>query len=151
VILVTVGTAMPFDELLAEVDRLIEAGVLDEPVVCQYGQSTYRMAHAEQFMASPSIADLIEGSSMVITHGGATVIQLLLAKKNFVAFPNPRGAGDHQTGFLQEVSKVATLSWSSDVRDLGRLYAERRKLGPPVLASEIPRASDVVGALLQGA
>jgi UDP-N-acetylglucosamine transferase subunit ALG13 len=97
VIFVTVGTTMPFDELLEEVDRLVAEEAFGERVMCQGGQSRYRMAHGEQFVARPSIADLIAESSMVITHGGATVVQLLIAHKPFIAFPNPRGAGDHQT------------------------------------------------------
>lgn len=148
-ILVTVGTTMPFDELLAEVDRLAAAGAFPEPVLCQYGQSSYRMSHCEQFLARPGLEDLIERSSLVITHGGATVIQLLLARKPFVAFPNPRGAGDHQGGFLERLSSVADVSWSRDVRDLERLVAERRRLGPTDVRSSMPRAIDYIGAVLE--
>ena len=65
---------MPFDELLEEVDKLSAAGEFGENIVCQGGQSSYRLKHGEQFMARPSIEDLIAESSLVITHGGATVI-----------------------------------------------------------------------------
>ncbi len=148
-ILVTVGTTLPFDELLAEVDRLAGAGLLDEPVVCQGGQSGYRLSHGEQFIGRPSIDDLIAGSSMVVTHGGATVIQLLLAGRPFVAFPNPRGAGDHQTSFLRTLSTVAQISWSRDVGDLHRLLRERRALGPAAVPAGFPRAADLIRALIR--
>lgn|GEM_PF-6354558 len=147
-ILVTVGTTMPFDELFAEVDRLVDAGVIDEPVVSQSGQSEYRMRHGEQFVGRSTIADLIEQSSLVITHGGATVVQLLIAKKPFIAYPNPRGAGDHQTGFLRRVEQVADISWSSDVRDLERLIRERRAKGAAVVKAGIPRVADIVRGVL---
>lgn len=148
-ILVTVGTTMPFDELLAEVDRLAADGFFDEEVTTQFGQSSYRMAGGMQFMARPSIDDLIEESSIVITHGGATVLQLLLLRKPFVAFPNPRGAGDHQTKFLGQVAEVLDISWSKDVRDLARLFAERRESGPVQLGgSSLPQASAVIRELL---
>lgn len=147
-ILVTTGTTMPFDELLIEIDRLAGTGLLGETVLCQSGQSRYRMQHAEQFMSTPTLADLIDQASLVVTHGGATVIQLLIARKPFVAIPNPRGAGDHQTGFLREIATTADISWSSDVADLERLIAERRTKGPTTIRSGIPRAGDVIRGVI---
>ncbi len=144
-IFITVGSTMPFDELLTEVDRLAGAGVLDENVLCQGGQSSYRLTHGEQFVGRPSIDDLIAASSFVISHGGAaTVLQLLLASKPFVAFANPRGAGDHQSGFLTAVSRNCPISWSRDVADLERLFRERRAEGPVHFQSDYPRAGTLV-------
>jgi UDP-N-acetylglucosamine transferase subunit ALG13 len=140
---------MPFDELLMEVDRLASAGFFGESIICQGGQSAYRMTYCEQqFVGRPSIDDLISRSSMVISHGGSTVVQLLMVRKPFIAFPNPRGAGDHQSSFLQQVATVADISWSRDVRDLVRLFTERRRLGAASLHSDVPRASDVLRGLL---
>ena len=148
-IFVTVGTTMPFDELVQEVDRLAGLDRLGEAVICQSGQSAYRMQHAEQFAGRPSIEDLIAEASLVISHGGATVIQLLGAAKPFVAFPNPRGAGDHQTAFLRQVQTIADVSWSSNVTDLERLIGERRAKGPAAIRSEIPRAGPQIIAAVK--
>ncbi len=144
VILVTVGTTMPFDELLAEVDRLAEKGFFEGTLLVQSGQSKYRMRHGEQFVGRPGLQDLIDQSDMVITHGGATVIQLLLSGKPFVAFPNPRAAGDHQTAFLCQVSEVMDISWSRDVADLERLCTERRKTGPARNDGAFPKAASLI-------
>jgi beta-1,4-N-acetylglucosaminyltransferase len=148
VIFVTVGTTMPFDELLEEVDLLAGLQALGNEVVCQYGQSAYRMKHGKQFKARTSIDDLIEKSSLVITHGGSTVIKLMLAKKPFVAFPNPRGAGNHQTEFLKTISEVARISWSKNVKDLRALYDERVKLGPAVVNLDIPSVTEQILGML---
>lgn len=145
-ILVTVGTTMPFDELLSEVDRLAECGVITEPLVTQYGQSSYRMRHGEQFIGRPGLQDLIDRSSLVISHGGATVIQLLLSRKPFVTFPNPRGAGDHQTAFLEQISKIIDISWSRDVSDLESLYRQRIQLGASSVMNNIPKAANLISA-----
>jgi UDP-N-acetylglucosamine transferase subunit ALG13 len=145
VILVTAGTTMPFDELFVEVDRLAAAGLLAD-LQSVSGQTTYQMKHGEQFVAKPSLNDLIDASSLVITHGGATVIQALLAKKPFVAFANPRGAGDHQRAFLERVATIADISWSTDVKDLERLVRERMAAGPSIVNKAIPRAADIVMA-----
>ena len=147
-IFVTVGTTMPFDELLEEVDRLAASDLFGEHVVCQGGQSAYRLTHGEQFIGRPSIADLIAESSLVISHGGATVIQLLLARKPFVAFPNPRGAGDHQTSFLGQVAAVSDISWSRNVKDLATLFIDRRSRGAAAIRGEFPRAGDLIRVML---
>lgn len=52
-IFVTAGTAGPFDELLQEVDRLDIVGLLAEEIICQRGQSKYRMQHGKQFVGRP--------------------------------------------------------------------------------------------------
>jgi beta-1,4-N-acetylglucosaminyltransferase len=143
-ILVTVGTTMPFDELLQEVDRLVSIGFLSERVVCQGGQSTYRLTHGEQFVGRSTLVDLINESSLVITHGGATVIQLLAARKSFIAFPNPRGAGDHQTSFLSQIAEVSDISWSPNVGDLASLITERRSRGPATIRVGFRRAGDLI-------
>jgi UDP-N-acetylglucosamine transferase subunit ALG13 len=147
-IFVTVGTTMPFDELLIEADRLAGASVFGEDVICQGGQSSYRMSYGEQFIGRPRIDDLIAEASLVISHGGATVIQLLIAQKPFVAFPNPRGAGDHQTSFLRQIATVADISWSRNVNDLGQLFKERQLLGAAALRAGFPRACDVIREIL---
>ncbi len=135
---------MPFDELLEEVDQLARDGFFGEAVICQGGQTRYRLSHGEQFIGRPSLDDLIAESSMVITHGGATVLQLLMAQKPFIAFPNPRGAGNHQTSFLAKVAEVAGISWSTNVKDLQSLFRQRRVLGAAGVSADIPKASTII-------
>jgi UDP-N-acetylglucosamine transferase subunit ALG13 len=135
---------MPFDELLEEVDLLAREGVFCETVICQAGQSRYRLTHGQQFIGRPSIDDLIAESSITITHGGATVLQLLMAQKPFVAFPNPRGAGHHQNSFLAKVAEMARISWSANVKDLRELFHQRRILGPATIRTDIPRAGVII-------
>ena len=146
-ILVTVGTTMPFDELLMQVDRVAASDLITEPILCQSGHSTYRMKYGTQFVGRSTLADLIEESSLVITHGGSTVIQLLLAGKPFIAFPNPRGAGDHQTSFLLQVAELADISWSRDVNDLAGLIQQRRSLGAMSFSPTHPRIADQIRAM----
>ena len=55
-IFVTLGSQkFPFDRLLAELDRLIEAGVITEPVFAQTGCSTYAPKHFTAAPMRPSI------------------------------------------------------------------------------------------------
>ncbi len=148
-IFVTAGTTIPFDELFLEIDRLAGLGFFEEKVICQTGMFKGRLTHCEQFAFRPSIDDIIAESSMTISHGGATVIHLLLTAKPFVAFANPRGAGNHQAGALRRLAMVADLSWSSDVTDLAALVTARRLAGAATLSSAMPKVRDLVLAALK--
>lgn len=47
-ILIAVGSQkFPFDRLIKEIDRLVETGVIKEPVFGQIGASTYEPLHYE--------------------------------------------------------------------------------------------------------
>lgn len=123
-IFVTVGTTMPFDELIQAVDELAGQGIIREPVVCQIGTSAYQPRHCEFFRFEPSIDDWIAKASLVIGHGGTgTVLSLLVARKPFIAVANPRGAEDHQAQFLERLSRTIAILWTRDVSALGELIA----------------------------
>ena len=127
-IFVTVGTTIPFNELLEEVDRLAGDDFFNgEEIVCQGGQCSYTMQSGKQFKSRESIQDLIDQSSLVVSHGGLTIVQIMSAQKPFVCFPNPRAAGSHQTGFVTTVASLSDISRSLDVRDIARsLLTEER-------------------------
>ena len=139
-ILVTVGTTMPFPSLLQEVDRLAFKGLFLEKVLCQIGPTEIELSHCESFRFRPTLDDLFEQASLVITHGGSTVFTLLSMGKPFIAFPNPIGADAHQLHVLRTLSEQTGLLWSPDVHDLERLY-EESKVAPP-LEFDAPRLGE---------
>lgn len=139
-ILVTVGTTMPFPALLEEVDRLAGLGVFDEPVVCQTGPTKCSLRHCESFAFRPTLDDLFEQASLVITHGGSTVFTLLSLGKPFVAFPNPIGADDHQLHVLRTLSDRVGFLWSQDVSALEDLYRRARVTRPAMF--DAPKLGD---------
>jgi beta-1,4-N-acetylglucosaminyltransferase len=120
-IFVTVGTTMPFDKLIREVDRLVETSSITEPVLCQTGRGTYQPAHCQHFQFRPSLDDLFATADLVITHGGATVTGLLMMRKPFIAVPNDIAADQHQLHFLERLSKQTPIYWTADLSQLGSL------------------------------
>lgn len=120
-IFVTIGTTQ-FDELIEAVDQIVASGQISEPVVCQIGNGSYIPQHCEHFMFQPSIDDWLEKSSMVICHGGATVLSILAMGKPFIAVANTRLADDHQSLFLSHLSKTIPILWTRNVKDLPALF-----------------------------
>jgi beta-1,4-N-acetylglucosaminyltransferase len=129
-IFVTVGTTMAFDKLIRKVDELVADGTLSERVVCQIGKGTYEPKHCEFFHFRRSLDDFLAEADLVITHGGATVISLLVAHKRFVAVPNDIAADQHQLHFLERMAKQTTLHWTSDISQLASVITVARAQNP---------------------
>lgn len=104
-IFVTVGTAGKFSELIKCIDRLVGEKVITDQVVCQIGKSDYLPVYCDYYRFKSSIIDDIKAADLVITHGGATVMECLSEKKIVIAVPNRSVANDHQYKFLQYLHK----------------------------------------------
>lgn len=111
-IFVTVGThEQPFDRLLDCVDRLKEAGEIEEDVFMQTGYSTYepRFCRWERLIPYQEMVDNVRQARIVITHGGpASFLLPLQYGKIPVVVPRRHSFGehvnDHQVEFVKAVS-----------------------------------------------
>ncbi len=96
-IFATVGTHnQGFDRLVISVDELV--GLLDEPVIIQYGSSSYRPRKAQGFPFDSSlrITELTQKANAVISHAAAGAILVALQlNKPLVVVPRMK--------FLNEV------------------------------------------------
>lgn len=134
-IFVTVGSTMPFDELLQEIDRLAGEDALGEEVLCQTGHSGYEPRHCRFFRFEKGLDRHFEAASLLVVHGGTgSVLQALLLGKPFVTLANPRSDGDHQAEFLERLSEQTPFLWSRDVGELLALIERARAARPAPLA-----------------
>jgi len=137
VIFATVGTTLPFDELVREVDRLRAEEMLEEHVVCQIGNGAYEPRHCEWFRFKPSIDQLARNASVVVCHGGTgTVLQMITLGLRFAALANPSAVDAHQAQFLARLQREHPIFWSTDTRDLLNLIQRAR--GSQAVAPTIP-------------
>jgi beta-1,4-N-acetylglucosaminyltransferase len=121
-IFLTVGTTLPFDDLVRAVDNLVANGELMDKVVCQIGRGTYEPHHCEYFRFAPEIAVHIDKAAVVISHGGTgSVSDLLSRRKPFIAVANPAGVDDHQAEFLARLSERVNILWTKDLAELPKL------------------------------
>lgn len=121
-IFVTIGTTLPFDSLLQEVDGLVVAGKIEDDVVCQIGNSAFTPTACSYFRFAPRIDDHIAKATLVITHGGTgTVLPLALSRKAFIAVANPLAQADHQAQFLAKLESCCGLLWTTRVAQLHEL------------------------------
>lgn len=119
-IFVTVGTHFQgFERLVRAIDEL--AAHLDEPVVIQYGCSSYIPRHAEgfQWASSQRMEQLTRQARLVITHAAAGAIILALRfGKPVVVVPRRKAFGeqfdDHQEQLAEALDRAG---WAIAVSD----------------------------------
>ena len=96
-ILVTVGTQLPFDRLIRHVDGL--AASMEERFVAQIGEGTYVPGHMEwhRFMPPPLFDRLLEEARVIISHAGVgTVLNAYHWGKPVILFPRQSELGEHR-------------------------------------------------------
>ena len=122
-IFVTLGSQkFPFDRLLAELDRLFEAGYITQPVFAQTGYSTYTPRHfsSEAFLDREGFAEKMSQADLVITHAGTgAIIGAVKQGKKVIAVPRLSKYGehvdDHQTQIIDQFNEMDLILGLSDV------------------------------------
>jgi UDP-N-acetylglucosamine transferase subunit ALG13 len=143
-IFVTVGThEQPFDRLVKEVDRLVEKGLITEPVFMQIGYSLYqpRMCEYTKFLKFNDMVDRMAKARVIITHAGPSSIMLALYKGKIpIVMPRQKEYGEHvdnhQMNFcskLKDIGRIIAAFNSDDLAEKIQNYDEDvRNLGSPL-------------------
>lgn len=123
-IFVTIGTTIPFDGLIREIDRAVAEERLPRKVVCQIGSGEFHPVHCKFFRYKPNLEQELDRADLVITHGGTgSVITMLDRGVPFLAVANPDAAGDHQREFLKKMGEEYGVFWTDSVREAPNLAA----------------------------
>jgi beta-1,4-N-acetylglucosaminyltransferase len=128
-IFVTVGTHQ-FDALIAEIDRLVGEAKICESVVAQIGNGKYQPRHCEWFRFQPSIEPYIRQARLVVSHGGATVYEVLELGKRLIGVANPDIMEGHQTSNLTKLAEDLYLLWCRRLEELESLIHAATPLRP---------------------
>ncbi len=129
-ILVTVGTQF-FDELIAEVDRLVGAGVIRDDVYAQIGLCETTPRHIEWVKFDRNLHDKMREADLIITHAGTgCVIEAVELRKPFIAVVNGGKAGDHQREFLKVLNTTHDFCWIDSPAGLTSALNEARPAKP---------------------
>lgn len=131
-IFVTLGSQkFPFNRLLQELDRLIEAGTITEPVFAQTGYSTYQPTHFsfEAFLDRDGFAAKMQEADLVITHAGTgAIIGAVKQGKKVIAVPRLSQYGehvdDHQTQIIDQFNEMNLILGLNGVEQLENAVEE---------------------------
>ena len=125
-IFVTLGSQkFQFDRLLAELDRLIETGIITQPVFAQTGYSTYTPRHftAQAFLDREGFSEKMDQAALVITHAGTgAIIGAVKKGKKVIAVPRLSKYGehvdDHQTQIVAQFNEMDLILGLEDTKQL---------------------------------
>ena len=138
---VSIGTsALPFGRFFLELDRL--APKLPCPVVVQHGHTPFAFNHciAMPFVDRDTFDRYLVTSRLVITHGGATVLQAIRSGRTPVVIPRSPAYGeiidDHQIEFARALASAGRVFTAYEPAELERVID--RALAVPIGA----RAAD---------
>jgi UDP-N-acetylglucosamine transferase subunit ALG13 len=141
VILVTVGTQLPFDRFIEIVDRL--APSLPEPVFAQIGRASYRPVNMEAraFVGPVEFERRIEDCSLIISHAGiGTVVMAQKHRKPLILFPRRAALdehrNDHQLATVRALEGRSGIGVALDEADLERLVLGHPP--QPPLVQQVP-------------
>lgn len=140
-ILLTVGTQLPFDRLVRAVDEI--APRLPVPVIAQIGRGTYRPANMESrtFVDPIAFQEMFCECELVVSHAGiGTIVNAQRLLKPLILYPRlaslDEHRNDHQLSTVRALRNRKGLYVADRDEDLAELLM--RKLEPPSEQSEAP-------------
>lgn len=123
-VLVTVGTQLPFDRLIALVDDI--ASELDLDVFAQTGPASREFSniHCESFLSPSELNDRLSWCDVVVAHAGmGTILSALVAGKPIVIVPRLLSLGEHRNDHqIATVSRFSGVSGVFTATDAPTLY-----------------------------
>ena len=146
-ILVTVGTQLPFDRLIRMMDEM--APEFDEPVIAQIGRAHYEPVNMEWHRVIPPLEfePLVDRARVIVSHAGiGTILTAKEMRKPLVLLPRRHALGehrnDHQLATARQVAARPGVHIAWEAEDLGPLLA-RTDLAPAT-----PDPGPTAGALI---
>ncbi|MCB9858514.1 MAG: hypothetical protein H6818_22785 [Phycisphaerales bacterium] len=122
----TVGTQF-FDELIAEVDRLVATGVIRDDVYAQIGLCKSEPRHMRHVRFDRTLHDRMCEADLIITHAGTgCVIEAIESGNPFIAVVNDSKAGDHQREFLRVLETTHDFCWIESPAKLASALPDAR-------------------------
>ena len=129
-ILVTVGTQLPFDRLIRAMDGI--APDLAQPVFAQTGGGTYQPDHMEwqHFIEPREFEARFGAASIIVSHAGiGTVLMALRHHKPLILYPRRvalhEHRNDHQMATVAALAGRSGIYGAEDDEALARTLRER--------------------------
>ena len=135
-IFVTLGSQkFQFNRLLKKIDELVEAGVINEEIFAQVGDSDYKPKHYEykDFLSRDEFNEYSSKADIVITHGGTgAIIGAVKKGKKVIAVPRLAQYGehvdDHQLQLIEQFDELKLIEPCYDTENLEKSYKNLDKI-----------------------
>jgi exopolysaccharide biosynthesis glucuronosyltransferase PssE len=151
VILVTVGTQLPFDRLVEAVDHW--AGWTSfSPVFAQIGASRYHPRNMQwaRFLGTEEFRSRLEQATVIVSHAGiGSLLAAIEAQKPLIVLPRLASLGeqrnDHQLATARWLSQLSGISVVRDTVELFAALGHADRGRPDVIRAEA--SSELLGTV----
>lgn len=151
-ILLTVGTQLPFDRFVRIVDGI--APSLPTPVFAQIGHGRYRPANMEYraFVPPVDFDGLLERCTLIVSHAGiGTVVMAQRHLKPLILFPRSGALKEHRNEHQRDTAQALEgrrgIHIARDAAELEALLLRGGDLSPPDVEEAKPEREQLRGAI----
>ena len=118
-IFVTVGTSLPHDGLIMQLDKLVGEGLIKDEVFAQIGAGKYIPKNIEYIRFAPSLEDYYQKADIIVSNCGAgTIMENVTKGHKLIVIQNPDVTGGHEWEIVTKMEKGDHLIWCKDIGDL---------------------------------
>lgn len=151
-IFITVGSQkFQFDRLLKEIDSLIERKIISSEVFAQIGNSSYipKYYKSKKFLDRDEFTNIIQRSTIVITHGGTgAIVNAIKKNKKVIAVPRLERYGEHVDNHQEEIVKMfRDMNLIESVNDISDLEKKILRLDDAVFKSYKSNTENVIRSI----
>ncbi len=136
-IFLAVGTQFPFDRLVKALDDCMDAGLIDEEIFGQVGETSYKPRNFRwsSFLEKKEFDRNIETASKIIGHAGIGIIKTALDhNKPMLVMPRLRKyrevVHDHQVGIAKRFEELGHILVAYEEQELSDKIQELKHFIP---------------------
>ena len=118
-IFITLGTVLPYDELIEKMDVLKETGAIEDEIYAQIGGGAYLPKHIEYLRYVGNMEQVYKQADIVIsTCGAGTLLENVTQGRKIIAIENPAVTGGHAWELVFKLEALGCLIWCRDIKDI---------------------------------
>jgi UDP-N-acetylglucosamine transferase subunit ALG13 len=130
-IFVTVGT-IQFNELVETIDLAVGEKTIKGEVILQIANGSYEPVNCNFFRTVPGLDPYFKRSQLVVSHGGATTLEVLERGIRLISVSNPHLSDNHQHDFLNALHSRKLTRYCPKLTDLPQMIDESLRDEPPL-------------------
>ncbi len=149
-ILVTVGTSLPHDELIRAMDQLVDSGAIRDEVWAQIGAGSYVPQRLKWFRWAKSLETLYNRADVIVGNCGAgTIMENAMKGRKLIVIENPHMKGGHEWELVGKMEEGRHLIWCRSLGNLGDCIAKVQSMEFAVFTPEKLDVARMFAALKQ--
>lgn len=123
------GTSLPHDALIREMDCLASTGAITDEVIAQRGNGQFVPKHIKSFRFKKGLDEYQNRAEIVVSNCGAgTIMENVTKGHRLVVIQNPDVTGGHEWELVTKMENGGHLIWCKNLDSLEESIDKARKM-----------------------